>query len=50
MPRRVIYIPSTGKVKVKHLRPLDSQEIAKREQQYLKTVVRKPVESEIELF
>jgi chemotaxis protein CheD len=50
LPRRVIYIPATGKVRVKHLRPVDSKEIAQREQQYLKVVAAKPVENDIELF
>jgi chemotaxis protein CheD len=50
VPRRVVYLPATGKVHVKHLRPLESQEIAQREQQYLKSVARVPAESDIELF
>jgi chemotaxis protein CheD len=50
LPRRVIYIPATGKVRVKHLRPVDSKEIAQREQQYLKVVAARPVENDIELF
>lgn len=50
VPRRVVYVPRTGKVKVRHLRPLESQDIARREQQYMKTVAQKPVESDIELF
>jgi chemotaxis protein CheD len=50
VPRRVIYLPASGKVRVKHLRALDGQEIAAREQQYLKTTAAKPIEHEIELF
>lgn len=50
MPRRVIYVPRTGKVLVKHLRPIESQDIARREQQYMKTVATEPVAGEIELF
>jgi chemotaxis protein CheD len=50
VPRRVIYLPTTGKVRVKHLRALESQEIARREQQYLKTTAAKPVANDIELF
>jgi chemotaxis protein CheD len=49
VPRRVVYFPANGKVRVKHLRPLESQEIAQREQQYLRKTA-KPVASEIELF
>jgi chemotaxis protein CheD len=50
VPRRVIYMPATGKVRVKRLRPVEIQEIAQREQQYLKSTAAKPVESDIELF
>jgi chemotaxis protein CheD len=50
VPRRVIYLPATGKVKVKHLRHADSQEIATRERQYLGTVAKKPAADDIELF
>jgi chemotaxis protein CheD len=49
VPRRVVYFPASGKVRVKHLRPLDSREIAQREQQYLRKTA-KPEPSEIELF
>ena len=34
-PRRVIYFPSDGKARVRHLRPVESQEIATRERAYL---------------
>jgi chemotaxis protein CheD len=50
MPRRVIYLPSTGKVLVKHLRTLESRAIATREQQYLTSFKQKPVENDVELF
>lgn len=50
VPRRVIYEPATGRVRVKHLRPLDSHEIARREEQYLRSVAKRPLESDIELF
>jgi chemotaxis protein CheD len=49
MPRRVVYFPANGKVRVKHLRPLESREIAQREKQYLRKTAR-PVASDIELF
>jgi chemotaxis protein CheD len=48
-PRRVVYFPANGKVRVKHLRPLESREIAQREQQYLRKTAT-PVAGEIELF
>jgi chemotaxis protein CheD len=50
MPRRIIYMPATGKVQVKHLRSADSVDIAKREQQHLQSFAKKPVTSDIELF
>ena len=50
VPRRVIYLPSTGKVLVKHLRNLESRAIASREQQYLTSFKKKPIENDVELF
>jgi chemotaxis protein CheD len=37
-PRRVAYFPSTGKVKVRRLRPLDATAIAERERKYLSDI------------
>ncbi len=50
VPRRVVYFPGTGKVRVKHLRTLECQEIAQREKQYLRKTADKPATGEIELF
>jgi chemotaxis protein CheD len=50
VPRRVVYIPGSGKVRVKHLRTLECREIAQREQQYLRKTVDKPAAGDIELF
>jgi chemotaxis protein CheD len=50
VPRRVVYFPTSGKVRVKHLRTLDTHEIAQREQQYLRKTVDKPATGDIELF
>jgi len=50
VPRRVVYFPTTGKVRVKHLRTLECSEIAQREQMYLRKTVEKPAAGEIELF
>lgn len=50
VPRRVVYFPETGKVRVKHLKSLDCSEIARREQQYLRKTVARPPAGEIELF
>lgn len=49
-PRRVVYFPASGKVRVKHLRTLECREIAQREQQYLRKTVDKPAAGDIELF
>jgi len=49
-PRRIIYFPSDGKVRVRHLRPVECQEVASRERQYLGTVAKQPVGDDIELF
>lgn len=49
-PRKVVYDPMTGKVKVKKLRSLHNDTIAKREEEYKHTIEDKPVAGEIELF
>ena len=49
-PRRVIYFPSDGKVRVRHLRPVEGQEIATRERQYMGTVKQQATTDDIELF
>ena len=48
-PRKVIYFPATGKVRVKKLRSLHNDTIITRETQYMEEI-RKPREGEIELF
>jgi chemotaxis protein CheD len=50
VPRRVIYTPTDGKVKVKHLRSMESRAIATREQNYLSTFKKKADTNDIELF
>ena len=50
VPRRVVYLPATGKVLVRHLRNLESRAIATREQQYLTSFKQRPVENDVELF
>jgi chemotaxis protein CheD len=49
-PRSIVYFPQDGRVKVKHLRALESSEIASRERDYLGSVAQKPVGTDIELF
>jgi len=49
-PRKVIYFPLTGKVKVKKLRQMHNNTIIERETTYMSSLDVKPVESDIELF
>ena len=49
-PRRVIYLPASGVVRLKRLRPLDGQAIADREQRYLANLNHKPDGNDVELF
>jgi len=49
-PRRVIYLPATGKVRVRRLRPIEGTEIAEREKRYLNDIARRGAGGEVELF
>ena len=49
-PRKVIYNPISGKVKVKKLRSLQNDTIVERESQYLDEIHTKPDSGDIELF
>ena len=49
-PRKVVYFPLTGKVKVKKLRQMHNNTIIERETSYMSSIEVKPVESDIELF
>ena len=49
-PRKVIYYPLTGKVKVKKLRQMHNRTIIDRETSYMSTLDVKPAESDVELF
>lgn len=49
-PRKVIYFPLTGKVKVKKLRQMHNKTIIERETNYMSSLDIKPAESDIELF
>jgi chemotaxis protein CheD len=48
--RRIVYLPETGKVRIRHLGHVESLQIATHEQQHLEAVTRKPVDSDTELF
>lgn len=49
-PRKVVYHPRTGKVKVKKLRSMHNRTILDREEQYMSEIETQPVAGEIELF
>lgn len=49
-PRKVIYIPETGKVFVKRLKHLHNDTIIKRETDYRTEITREPVGGSVELF
>jgi chemotaxis protein CheD len=49
-PRKVVYFPTQGRVKVRRLRPIENRSIADREQLYLASLVQKQDGGEIELF
>jgi chemotaxis protein CheD len=49
-PRKVVYHPNSGKVKVKKLRSLHNDTLIKREEEYQHTIEEKPAAGNIELF
>jgi chemotaxis protein CheD len=49
-PRKVLYYPATGRVRLKKLRHLHNNTILKRERDYRRVLGEKSIEGEIELF
>lgn len=49
-PRKVIYMPRSGMVRLKRLRSMHGKAIASRESAYLSKLRREPISGEIELF
>ena len=49
-PRKVIFSPLTGRVRVKKLRALHSRTIAERDTEYEHTLTKKPISGDVELF
>lgn len=49
-PRKVIYFPVSGKVRVKKLRSIHNNTIIERETNYSKIIAKEPVTGEIDLF
>ena len=49
-PRKVIYYPATGKVRMKKVKDLHNETLVSREKQYSSSIENKPVESDVELW
>lgn len=49
-PRKVIFYPDSGRVRIKKLRTMANQTIAKREHDYQENLDHKPVTQSVELF
>lgn len=49
-PRRIVYFPASGTVKVKQLRAIESREVLTSERRYFGDVAARPLIGEIELF
>jgi len=49
-PRKLLYFPLTGKVRVKKLRSLHNNTIIEREDHYMHEIEGKPVSGDVELF
>jgi chemotaxis protein CheD len=49
-PRKVIFVPMTGKVYMRKLKSMHNDTILSRENSYGKSIFNKPVEGDIELF
>ena len=49
-PRKVLYFPDTGAVKMKRLKQVHNDTVKQRELQYSKTLQTKPAEGDVELF
>ncbi len=49
-PRKVLYYPLTGRVRVRRLNAMHNQSLADQENRYINNIESKPVEGEVELF
>lgn len=49
-PRKVVYFPASGRVKVRRLRPVENRIISHHEQLYLASIGNKAVGGDVELF
>lgn len=49
-PRKVVFFPATGRVRVKKLKHLHNDTVVKRERSYMTELAHAPIEGEVELF
>lgn len=49
-PRKVIFYPTDGRARVRRLNSMHNESLFEQESQYVKTIDRKPVEGDVELF
>jgi chemotaxis protein CheD len=49
-PRKIVYFPATGRVRVKKLKNMHNDTVVRREREYQKNILDVPVAGEIELF
>jgi chemotaxis protein CheD len=49
-PRKIVFFPATGKVRMKKIQELHNETIIQRERQYFNTIKNAPVEGDVELF
>jgi chemotaxis protein CheD len=50
LPRKIVYFPTEGKVRVRKLRPIEQRAISDREKQYMDSLTAKDEGGDIELF
>lgn len=49
-PRKVLYFPETGNVKMKKLKSNTTPEVSKQEKDYLDSMIKKPASNDVDLF
>jgi len=49
-PRKIVYYPATGRVRLKKLKDLHNDTVVQREQAYQQDIVHEPVTGDVELF
>lgn len=49
-PRKVIFYPTTGRVRVRRLNSMHNQSLVDQESKYIQNIEHKPVEGDVELF